>query len=231
MNGRAENAAVVLADQAELGELRLVGLPDARADEPIDERRIQRVDARASDDLLVRPELAGTPAPLKKAPQRFRCQLPHGATLPGNVSTGALVHERTLRYVDDQHGQPLGKSRPLRREPKRRADTVGADLAHVRLQGIHHLPVHGTHVASIRYAENERSAERVAERGELVRNPFPSGLANAAILEDGFLELDAAVLAECELRQQSVGIPEQDRRLSGLPVRGKPIVLDRGGGE
>ena len=64
---RAENAAVVFTDQAELGELRLVGLGSARADEPIDERRVQRIDARAGDDFLVRANLTGTSSLLEEA--------------------------------------------------------------------------------------------------------------------------------------------------------------------
>ena len=66
-DGCAGNAAVVFAHQPELGELRLVGLPGARADEPVDERGFQRVEPRAGDDLLVRAEQTGTPPLLKQA--------------------------------------------------------------------------------------------------------------------------------------------------------------------
>ena len=100
----AGNAVVVFPHEPQLGELRLVGLPGARADESIDKCRFQRVEPRAGDDLLVRTEQAGTPPLLKQAAQRFRRQLVHGASLTGKVPTGAPVHEWASLHLDDQGG-------------------------------------------------------------------------------------------------------------------------------
>ena len=141
------------------------------------------------------------------------------------------MHERALRYFDDQRGQAVRKREPLRREPERRADAVRADLADVRLEGIHLLPVHGTYLTGVRYAEDERPTQRVAERGQLIRDPFPVGPANPATVEYGLLELDAAVLAERELRQQPVRVPDHDRRSPCLPLRSPSIVRDHGRSE
>ena len=186
-NSCAGNAAVVFPDQPELGELCLVGLPGARADETIDECRFQRVETRAADDLLVRAEQAGTPAPLKQATQRFGRQLTCRAALPAKVLAGAPVHERASLHVDDQHGRAVRQSQSLRRELWRRIDAVCANLADVCLEGIHHLAVHGMHFARVQHAESQPAAQRVAERGQFVRDSLAARLANAVAGEDNLL--------------------------------------------
>ena len=90
------------------------------------------------------------------------------------------------------------------------------------LQGIHHLAAHGTHFARVRHAEDQRAAQRVAERGQFVRNPLAVRFVNAVAGEDDLLELDEAVLAERQLLQQSVGIPGHDRTHSCHSVHEKP---------
>ena len=106
------------------------------------------------------------------------------------------MHERASFHVGDQHGRAVRQSQSLRRELERRIDAVCANLADVCLQGIHHLAAHGTHFARVRHAENQRAAQRVADRGQFVRNPLAVRLANAAAGEDDLHELGAAVLAE-----------------------------------
>ena len=116
---------------------------------------------------------------------------------------------------------------PLRREREWRMDAVRADLADGCLQGIHHLTGHETHVASVRYAEDQSAAQRIAECGQFVREPLAARLANATVPEDNLLELDAAVLAKRQLLQQLVGIPEHDHIHPCRSAHGNPIVLDR----
>ena len=106
-------------------------------------------------------------------------------------------------------------------------DAVRANLADACLQGIHILAGHGMHFAGVRYAEDQHSAQCVAERGQFVRDPLAARLANATAREDHFLELDAAVLAERQLLQQFVGIPEHDHIHSCRSAHGNPIVRDR----
>ena len=106
-------------------------------------------------------------------------------------------------------------------------DAVCANLADICLQGIHHLAGHGAHFADVRYAEDQRAAQCVAECGQFVREPLAARLANATVPEDHFLEVDAAVLAERQLLQQFVGIPEHDHIHSCRSAHGNPIVRDR----
>ena len=226
-DGCAEDAVVVFAHQPELGELCLVGLPGARADEPVDECRFQGVEPRAGDDLLVRAEQAGTTTLLKEATQRFRRQLARGAALPGKVPAGALVHERASLHVDDQRGRAVRQGQPLRREREGRMDAVGANLTDIFLQGIHHLAGHGTHFSSVRYAEDQSAAQRVAECGQFVRDSLAARLANAAVHKVDFHEPGATVLAKRQARQQLVCIPEHDRIHSCLSAHRNSIVRDR----
>ena len=83
------------------------------------------------------------------------------------------------------------------------------------------------HFAGVRHAEDQRAAQRVAERRQFVRSPLAARLANATAVEDDFHELDAAVLAERQSLQQFAGIPEHDRMHSCRSVHGNPIVRNR----
>ena len=226
-HGCAGNAALVFPHQPELGELCLVGLPGARADETIDECRFQRLEPRAGNDVLVRAEQAGTPTLLKEPAQRFGRHFARGAALPRKVPAGAPVHERASLHIDDQHGRALGQSQPLRRELERRIDAVCANLADICLQGIHPLPGHGTHFARIRHAEDQRAAQRVAERRQFVRNPSGDEAPERGCPRRRPLSNSMRLSSPSASCLSSLsGFPQHDCIRSGRTVYGNPIVRD-----
>ena len=139
--------------------------------------------------------------------QRLRRKFALGAALPRQVSPGALVDQRALLDMDDEHERTVGQGQPLGNELQRGTDAVRADLADECLQRVHLLPVHGPHLAGVRHAEDHGAADGVAESGQFVGDRLPTRRANPVAGEPGFLELDAAVLAKLDLLNQAPAVP------------------------
>ena len=79
--------------------------------------------------------------------------------------------------------------------------------ADILFEDVHPPAVQIAHIASVGHAEDKSSATPICERRQLVRDLLGARPMNAALLEERFLELELAILAQSDLPLNGNSVP------------------------